>query len=71
MNTVKTGRIVFKDLDGNSIMDRKSDTRWWSDEFVKITLECDARERGVKVVKINILNSTTIDCTVDYLSRKK
>ena len=40
----KLGLVIFKDRDGNLIMNRKSDISYWDDSFVKIMLESDARE---------------------------
>lgn len=69
----KDGLIVFKDTDGNLIMNRPSDTSFWCESFIKISLEADARERGVRVLKSDYdprSRNKTINCIVDYLKRK-
>ena len=67
-SSTKKGKINFKDLDGNLIMSRSSDTSYWEDaSFVQYSLESDARIKGVKVVNIVAITADTIDCTVDYL----
>ena len=68
----KTGQIIFKDLDGNLIMNRKSDVSYWDDEFIKYSLEADARAKGVRIITNDYKRGVTkINCTVDYLSRKR
>jgi len=46
----KDGKIILKDLDGNLIVNRGSDSQWWNDEFIRLAVESSAREKGVRVI---------------------
>lgn len=72
-------QIVFKDRDGNLIMNRKSDASWFErdQQFLKNSLELDARTKGVRIISSNYSYVGTllmipkaggsIECLVEYL----
>lgn len=77
-------QIVFKDLDGNLIMNRKADAYWFdrNPESLKTSLEIDARTKGVRIISSDYKYSYcgnlvapkaggTINCVVDYLGKRK
>jgi len=76
-------QIVFKDRDGNLIMNRTSDAYWYERDrqLLESMLETDARTKGVRIVKSNYIYSGscltfpkgggTIECVVEYLSRRR
>lgn len=76
-------QIVFKDLDDNLIMNRKANAYWFDrdPEFLKLSIDRDAKTKGVKILKTDYVYSGcmlvtpkaggTITCIVDYLGRKK
>jgi hypothetical protein len=72
--------IIFKDRDGSLIMSRKANAYWFdrNSEFLKISLEADARTKGVRIISSDYKYSYgdklvspkaggAINCVVDYL----
>jgi len=72
MKATKVGRIVFKDTDGNMIMDRAFDPTWLDTGMkIDVFVNDDARRKGVRVLSIDTNTKDVFSCTVDYLSSKR
>lgn len=65
-------RIRFRTRDGQLVQDRRGDPTIWfyngrlSEEFAKISLEADCREKGVKLVSFTADKDTGIDAIVTW-----
>lgn len=67
-NFSEMAKVTFKTKDDVLIMDRESDLEIsaWDKDTQTYILNCDARQRGVKILSIQ-RDGKNIDCIVEWL----
>lgn len=69
-------RVCLKTKDGSLIQNRESDPKFWfhmdrnrlieNEDFVRISLATDCREKGVRLISY-IIDTNGVNAIVDYL----